>query len=168
MATASKFTWFVCVALLAACSAPEEHRIPDGVRGDIYILTGYPSGVPAKRERGKIVFEIPRTQILVTQDQPSDGWHTTSFVYLAADGSRTKLTYEPSTIPETPESLRDDRQIAWFMRTGEIQAHDLPCPIRFMQYYVGTPAHLLSRTVDESNEQQLRVEQYVRENRVCP
>src|SRR5688572_13639148 len=53
----------ICLALLSGCSPPEEHRIPAGVQGDIYILTGYASGVPPKREGRSIVFEIPATQI---------------------------------------------------------------------------------------------------------
>jgi hypothetical protein len=158
----------VCVALLLGCSRPEEHRIPAGVQGDVYILTGYRNGARSKREAGKIVFDIPRARILVTQDEPSDGWHVTSFYYVDQFGKRRKMDYEPSTIARTAANSSDHRPIVWFMRNGEINSLDLPCSIRFMQYCVGTPADLLARTVDQENEQQVRLEQYVRANRICP
>jgi hypothetical protein len=45
---------------------------------------------------------------------------------------------------------------------------DLPCPIRFVQFYVGTRQHLLSRSVDEANSGELRLREYVREHHACP
>jgi hypothetical protein len=153
---------------LAACSRPETHLIPAGAQGDIFILPGYRSGVPARREGLSIVFEIPRNRILVTQDQLSSQWHTTNYYYVYPDGKRERLTFEPSTIPRTPQSLADHRKIVWFARTGEMSAVDLPCSVKFAQYYVGTPADLLSRTVDQANAQELALQAFVREHHVCP
>ena len=42
-----------------------------------------------------------------------------------------------------------------------------PCLVRFVQYYVGTRADLLSRTVDEANAEELRLGQFVKEHRIC-
>lgn len=159
-------------ASLSGCgffSRPEIHLIPQGTVGDVFILPGYSSGVPPKREGSASVYEIPPDRILVTQDLPSPGWHRTRFYYVDAAGKRQRLDYEPSTIPDTPANLNDDRPVVWFERgTGEIRAVDLPCPIRYRQYYVGTRAHLLSRSVEEANAGVRLLEQFVREHRVCP
>ena len=155
--------------LLAGCSRSEVHLLPAGTKGDVFILPGYSQGVPARREGFAIVFDIPPERILVTQDQPSAGWHLTHYYYLDAAGKRQKLDYEPSTVHPTPENLADKRPFVWFQRSaGEISALSLPCPIRFVQYYVGTRADLLSRTVDEANAQELRLEQFVRDHHICP
>ena len=137
--------------------------------GDVFILPGYPSGVAPKREGFASVYEIPANRILVTQDALSSAWHRTRFYYVDASGKRKRLDYEPSTIPATPENLDDDRPLVWFERgTGEVRGVDLPCPIRFAQYYVGTRKHLLSRSVEEANAGMLLLEELVREHHVCP
>lgn len=163
---------FLASGLLVGCdvlSSPEVHLIPEGTVGDVFILPGYPSGVSPKREGLARVYEIPSNRILVTQDLPSPAWHWTRFYYVDSSGLRRRLQYEPSTIPETPENLEDDRPVVWFERgIGEIRSVDLPCPIRFVQYYVGTRADLLSRSVEEANEGEVELEKFVREHHVCP
>jgi hypothetical protein len=168
MRTVTRFAAAVFVACALGCSGPEEHLIPAGTQGDVYILTGYRTGVPPKRDGSTRVFEIPRNRILVSQDVPSPGWHTTAFYYVDGAGRRTRLDYEPSTVPRTAATLADKRPFVWFMRTGQISAIDLPCPIQFMQYYVGTRADLLSRSTVEANAWEPEVENFVRTQRICP
>lgn len=121
--------------LLAGCSRSEVHLLPAGTKGDVFILQGYSQGVPARREGFAIVFDIPSERILVTQDQPSAGWHLTHYYYVDTAGKRQKLDYEASTVHPTPENLADKRPFVWFERSaGEISALSLPCPIRFVQY----------------------------------
>ena len=156
--------------LVVSCdiTRPETHLIPIGYKGDVYILTGYRSGVPPRREALSMVFQIPWSGVLVTQDQPSSGWHTTKYFYVDVSGKRTPLRYEPSTIADTVQNRTDLTGIVWFVRRGDIQSSDLPCRIRFEQYYVGTPAHLLSRSKEEANAQEVRLEAMVRRDRLCP
>jgi len=157
----------ICGAcLLVGCSRSEVHLLPAGMKGDVFILPEHPQGVPARREGFAIVFEIPQDRILVTQDEPSHGWHWTRFYYVDLDGRRRRLDYEPSSVARTPENLADRRPIVWFLRDGG-GVPGSRCPVRFVQYYVGTRADLLSRTVDEANAEELRLGQFVKEHRIC-
>lgn len=165
----------ILVAFLVMFSAgcdvgrPEKYLVPAGYVGDVYVLPGYSRGLPPEREGIARVFRIPATGILVTQDWPSNGWHATRYYEVDTSGKRTELTYEPSTIPKTAATLRDQRRIAWFARgIGGITSSDLPCDVRFTQFYVGTPAHLLHRTPEQANAKQLEVEQLVKRRRLCP
>jgi hypothetical protein len=134
--------------LLAGCGPSEVHLLPAGAKGDVFILPGYSQGVPARREGFAIVFNIPLERILVTQDQPSAGWHRTHYYYVDTAGKRQSLDYEVSYVQRTPENLADQRPfVCCESGVGEIRALTLPCPIRYAQYYVGTRADLLSRTV---------------------
>jgi len=158
----------VGACLLAGCSPSEVHLLPAGTKGDVFILPGYRQGVPARREGFAIVFSIPPERILVTQDLPSAGWHMTHYYYVDAAGKRQSLDIEPSSVHDTPENRADQRPIVYGERNGEISADALPCPIRFVRYYVGTRAELLSRTVPEWNADELRLEQFVKEHHICP
>lgn len=122
-----------------------------------------------KRAGASSVYEIPPNRILVTQDSPSAGWHLSHFYYVDGSGHRERLEYVASTIPRTPENLADERPIVWFQRGPATMAGvDLPCEVRYRRYYVGTRAHLLSRTREEANAGELELRQYVRENHLCP
>jgi hypothetical protein len=167
VATMRTVGWLCAACLLVSCSRSEVHLLPAGVRGDVFILPGHAQGVPARREGFAIVFEVPPDRILVTQDEPSGGWHWTRFYYVDTDGRRQRLDYEPSTVPRTPENLADRRPFVWFVRGGG-GVFGSPCPFRFVQYYVGTRADLLSRTVDEANAEELRLGRFVKEHRICP
>lgn len=150
-------------------SRTEIYLIPEGTIGDVFILPGYPSGVAPKREGFAGIYEIPPSRILVTQDTMSPGWHRTRFYSVDAAGKRQLLEYEPSTIPKTRENLSDHRPVV--TSTGgiaEIRSADLPCAIRYQQYYVGTRADFLSRSPDEANEGDRLLRQFVRDHHVCP
>jgi hypothetical protein len=110
---------FVC-----ACGAlipSEVYLIPSGMTGDVYIVTGVGRGAEPTREGRAIVFRIPETGILVTQDEPSPGWHLTRYCYVDAAGERTPLEDIHTTIPKSPENLADSRPFVWFERRGEIR-----------------------------------------------
>lgn len=159
------------VAFIAGCDVglSEKYIVPAGYVGDVYILPGYRHGQPPEREGMARVFRIPATGILVTQDWPSDGWHSMRYYEVDVNGKRTELTYEGSTIPVTAATLRDERRIAWFARgIGGMTSPELPCDVRFTQFYVGTPAHLLKRTPEEANAKEREVEQLVKRQRLCP
>jgi len=158
--------WICGACLLVGCSRSEVHLLPAGMKGDVFILPGRAQGVPPRREDFAIVFEIPQGRILVTQDKLSHGLHWTHFYYIDMDGRRQRLDYEPSSVSRTPENRADQRPFVWFMRDGTGVPRS-PCPVRFVQYYVGTRADLLSRTEDEANAEELRLGQFVKEHRIC-
>ena len=138
------------------------------MKGDVFILPGRAESVPPKREGFAIVFEIPPGRILVTQDEPGGGLHWTRFYYVDTDGRRQRLDYQPSTVPRTPENLVDQRPFVWFVRDGAGGVAGSSCSIRYVQFYVGTRADLLSRTENEANAEELRLGQFVKEHRICP
>ncbi|HXO42133.1 MAG TPA: hypothetical protein VN999_11820 [Thermoanaerobaculia bacterium] len=158
--------WICGACLLVGCSRSEVHLLPAGMKGDVFILPGRADGIPPRREGFAIMFEVPPGRILVTQDEPSGGLHWTRFYYVDKDGSRQRLDYEPSSVPRTPENLADQRPFVWFLRDGTGVPRS-PCPVRFVQYYVGTRADLLSRTVNEANAEELRLGEFVKEHRLC-
>jgi hypothetical protein len=162
---------FAAVFLLTRCDIgrPEKYVVPKGYVGDVCILPGYARGVPPEREGLARVFRIPPNGILVTQDSPSKGWHSMKYYEVDAAGNRDELVYEPSSIPTTPANLRDQRRIAWRATgIGGITATDLPCDVRFTEFYVGTPAHLLTRTPEQAYEKEQQVQDLVRRTRLCP
>jgi len=63
----------VLAAFLAGCrfSAPEVHLVPAEFQGDVYIIPRMPNGSAPEREGRAILFRMPATGILVTQDAPS-------------------------------------------------------------------------------------------------
>jgi hypothetical protein len=153
---------------MAGCSQPETHLIPAGYVGEVAILPGYREGLPARRERFAILFEIPPDGILVTQDLPSSRWHTRKYFYVDSGGRRQPIEVEASTVQDTPEN-RDDQRPIIAMETGigEASGVDLPCTIYSVTYYVGTRADLLARTVEKANEQFFRVQDLVKRRHLC-
>ncbi len=164
--TTAMFLGSCCFAL--ACSRPEVHLIPLGYKGEVAILPGYPGGEPAKRDGFFAnLFAIPPSGILVTQDQPSSGWHTVRYYYVDKAGRRLPIHVEFSTVHDTPENRADQRPIVAGVTTGVETRIDLPCTIYVVKYYVGTKADLLSRSVDQANAQGRRVQELVRQKRIC-
>lgn len=162
----SRLATLLVLVLTSGCgfvTAPETHLIPEGYRGDVFIVSGMSAGEPPERSGLSIVFRIPANGVLVTQDRPSQGWYIARFYYVDAGGRRRQLQEEPSSVHDTAENRADTRPMVWFQRGWTMSGTDLPCPVK--QYYVGTRAHLLSR---DANADELRFRQYVKEHHVCP
>jgi hypothetical protein len=151
--------------LLVGCTETEVHLVPAGYRGDVFIVPGIPTGSPPRHEGGAIVFAIPSSGILVTQAQPSRGWHMTRYYYLRPDGHRERLEEVASSIHDTRENRVDDRPIAFNERYATISAVNLPCTVSFVQYYVGSRADLIARKSEPDPE--LRFRDFVRQGHVC-
>jgi hypothetical protein len=142
----------------------EVHLLPAGYRGDVFIVPGIANGDSPHREGRAIVFQIPADGILVTQDRPSRRWHFSRFYYLHPDGKRQRLEYVASSISDTPENRADERPIAWFERSGTISGTDFPCTVNFVQYYVGSRGHLLSRARDSD---ELQFDAFIKRGHLC-
>jgi hypothetical protein len=154
--------------LTLGCSRPEVHLIPAGYQGDVVILPGYPSGAPPKRDGISIVFEIPPSGILITQDQPSSAWHVARYFYINEDGRKQRLEDVPGTVPDTAANRSDNSPItALHTGIGHARGVDLPCTVYSVSYYVGTRAHLLARTADEANAKDLEVRDLVKSKQIC-
>jgi hypothetical protein len=155
----------VCFLLDCGMSLNTEvHLLPAGYQGDVFIVPSAAAGVPPSREGGATVFHIPANGILVTQDHPKSGWHYSQFYYLQPNGERQRLDYEPSSIPDNPKNRSDRRPVVWFERSGTISSVDLPCSVDYVQYYVGSRAHLLTRLPDAD---ELRFRDFLKKSHVC-
>lgn len=155
---------FCTVMACGMLSAPEEHLIPAGYQGDIFIVSEIPDGAPPQRHDGAIVFEIPPTGILVTQDTPSQDWHKSKYFYVDALGNRQRLRELGSSLEDTPANRSDHEPFVWFRRSVKTSGAEFPCPVEFERYYVGTRAHLFDR--DDENDL-LRFYEFVQETRLC-
>ena len=125
---------------------PEVHLLPQGYSGDVFILHDVADGEPLIREGWSRIYRIPPIGILRSSTDPNHGWGIARFYYLAADGSREKITgYWPVTIDDTPEN-RDDPEIGVFFRTlGSQFSSTDQCSVLFEHYFVGTKRQVLSR-----------------------
>jgi hypothetical protein len=146
------------------CSYTEIHLLPAGYQGDVFIVPGIAAGTPPRREGGATMFYVPADGILITQDHPISGLHFSKFYYVQPNGERQRLEYEPSSISDTSKNRADKRPFVWFEREGTISGVDLPCPVSFIQYYVGSRAHLLARSPDA---EELRFQNFLKKSRVC-
>jgi hypothetical protein len=155
------------VFLLIGCgmsSYMEIHLLPAGYQGDVFIVPGISAGAPPRREGGATVFHVPADGILITQDHPISGLHFSKFYYVQPNGQRQRLEYEPSSISDTSKNRADKRPFVWFERDGTISGVNLPCPVSFTRYYVGSRAHLIARYPDAD---ELRFHDFLRKSRVC-
>lgn len=159
--------WAITACFLFGCgmaSNTEVHLLPAGFQGDVFIVPGIAAGVSPQRENGAAVFNIPADGILVTQDHLSTEWNFSQFYYVRPSGERQRLEYEPSSIPDTSSNRANKAPVVWFKRTGTISGIDLPCSVNFVQYYVGSRAHLLSR-IPDSDELRFRV--FLKKRHLC-
>jgi hypothetical protein len=167
-ATASKLRVRMGLALaciaLSACrvSRSEIHLIPTGYTGDVFIVFGQPSGVPAEYDGLASVFRIPADGILVTQDTSSAKWHLSHYYRIDSTGAQTELELEPSSVHDTAANRADTRPIAWFPRSTTFETAG--CRVEYHQYYVGTRADLLSR---DPHADELRFEGSLRQRGLC-
>jgi hypothetical protein len=163
------FLWMLTLSLLTAsgCGIFLDHEvylIPSGFRGDVFLVLGIGAGVPPVRREGASVFVVPANGILVTQDRLSSRWVRSTFYSVEADGQRQRLEEVPSSVPDTPGNRANRRPIVWFQRTVTLQDKNLPCVVRYAQFYVGSRSHLLAR---DSEADERRFLDFVRTGRAC-
>jgi hypothetical protein len=142
----------------------EVHLIPAGFNGDVFIVPGIGTGSRPIRQGGASVFVVPTDGILITQDKASPRWRKSRFYYVKPNGQRQLLEELPSSVPDTPENRMDRRPIVWFERSGALAGINLPCTVRYIQFYVGSRADLLSRDPQAAESRFL---QFVKTGRAC-
>jgi uncharacterized protein DUF6843 len=162
-----------CVAitlLLLGCgeriAEPEIHLIADGYMGDVFIIHDVPGGEPLEREWLSRVYRISRNGILRSQSSMNSGWGMPRYYYISENGDRRQIKeYWPSSIHDTPENRADQSIVIFYARTGEMHSSDIPCAVKYEQYYVGTKSYLLSR---KGNEDEDKFSREVQEKPPCP
>ena len=136
----------VGVAVLYFGSTTEKFLIPQGYKGDVYVIYNASDGVPEQRTRRQVTYSIPFDGILRTRGSMDRDFTKSEYFYQSPDGTLEKIRdFWPVTIPETPENLSNDNDVGvFFPRTGTGTYSD-DCAIEYSQFYVGTKAFLLTK-----------------------
>ncbi|SRR5260221_8555387 len=142
------------IGALLIGSTKERFIIPEGYRGDVYVVHSAVDGEPEKTSRGGITYRIPRDGILRTRAPMVDGWTRTEYYYELTDGALHRISHLWSTsVHRTPENLANDEDIGvFFPRSGTI-TDSAGCAVKYEMFYVGTKAHLLSRYQEKDTSQ---------------
>ncbi len=134
------------VASLYFGSTTENFLIPEGYKGDVYVIYNASDGVPEQRTRWQIIYVIPFDGVLRTRGSMTRNFTESKYFYQRPDGTLEKIrNFWPVTIPETRENLTNEKDVGvFFPRTGTgTYSHD--CAIEYEQFYVGTKAFLLTK-----------------------
>jgi len=134
------------LALLFIGSTKERFLIPDGYKGDVYVIYGVRDGETVNKTRWAVTYRIPKDGVLCVQGPMVRSWTRTEYDYQTGAGSLERIrNYWPTTIDRTPENLADDRDFGvFFPRTGEF-TNSSGCSVEYQLFYVGTKAHLLTK-----------------------
>ena len=153
----------IVLVILAALFLGIRHErfiIPDGYMGDIYVLHSVPDGEPEDQVFGRTTYRIPKDGVLRTQTPIVHGLARTAYYYLRDDGGLEPIPHQwYSTIPKTPENLKNAKDIGiFFPRTGSYRTTGQPCSVQFVRFFVGTSAYLFS------NYQQIDLAKYLKDH----
>jgi len=127
-------------------STKERFLIPDGFKGDVYVIYSVPNGEPSTTTRGEITYHIPDDGILQTRDARIGSWTSSKYYYLRRDGTLDYLSnFWSCTIDPTPENLSNDKDVGVYFPRGGTYFDAHGCSIEYTQVYIGTKAHLLTK-----------------------
>jgi hypothetical protein len=127
-------------------STREQFLIPDGYKGDVFVVYSAQDGEPLNKSHGKVTFRIPEDGILRIRDPMLRGGTRPEYYYLRQDGSLERIQgFWPTTIHPTPENLANDKDIGVFFPRSGTFTDSKGCSIQYEQFYVGTKVHLLSK-----------------------
>jgi hypothetical protein len=68
-----------------------EYIVPEGYQGYVYILHGFPNGVPQERHRWEVTYRIPSDGVLVSQAPQPAGFRSTSYFYQLRGGTLKQI-----------------------------------------------------------------------------
>jgi Family of unknown function (DUF6843) len=134
------------LATLFLGSTEERFLVPNGYKGDVYVVYGAMDGQPTTKTFWGVTYSIPDDGILRTRGPMIRGWTRTRYYYRLGNGTLERIrNFWPNTIHRTPENLANDSDIGvFFPRTGRF-SDSAGCSVEYDQFYVGTKAHLLSK-----------------------
>ncbi len=134
------------VATIFFGSTSERFLIPDGYKGDVYVVYGARDGESLNKAMWRVTYRIPQDGILRTQMPTIPRWTRAEYYYEKQDGSLEQIrNFWPTTIHPTAENLANHKDLGvFFPRTGKFTDAN-GCSVQFEQFYVGTKAHLLSQ-----------------------
>jgi hypothetical protein len=156
------FLLIIGLATLFFSSRRERFLIPDGYKGDIYVVYNAPDGEPPSKH-GAITYRIPKEGILRVQGPMIRDWTRRPEYYYQLDTGKLDHigNFWPSTIHPTQENLANDKDVGvYFPRCGS-STDSAGCSVEYEQFYVGTKAHLLTKY------KEMDISAYFREHPVC-
>jgi hypothetical protein len=126
------------VAALYFGSTTKRFLIPEGYKGDVYVIYNASDGVPERRTRWHVTYVVPSDGILRTQGAMTRNFTKSEYFYQRPDGTLEKIrNFWPSTIPETAENLSNDKDLGvYFPRTGT-GTYSNGCAIKYDQFLSG-------------------------------
>ena len=139
--------FMTAVGSLFLTTTKQRFIVPEGYRGDVYIIFGVPSGAPVERTRFSVTYRIPQDGVLLTQGRMINGVTRSEYDWQAQDGTLRRIpNLWLATIESTPENLANDRdEGVWAPRSGSADSAPSDCPVDFEEFYVGTQAHFLTK-----------------------
>ena len=116
-------------ATLFISSTKERFLIPDGYKGDVYVVYGAPDGESLNKTRWSVTYPIPKDGVLRVQGPMARIWTRTEYDYQMETGNLERIrNFWPSTIHPTPENLANDRIVPTFRRCGSYRLVLYPLP----------------------------------------
>lgn len=124
--------------------------VPEGYQGYVYILHGFPNGVPEEKHRWEVTYRIPSDGVLVSQAPQPQGFRKTRYFYLRGDGSLVRIPSVDSAAqdrkPEIAASPNDPETSGY----GEA-SETSNCNVQYEWFHVGVG----SLRVGDPNSEQL-------------
>ena len=132
------------VALFVS-STKEQFLIPEGYKGDVYVLYGAADGAPPSHTRWSVTYRIPQGGVLRVQGPMTRNWTRTEYDYELETGKVYRIPNSwPTTIHRTAENIANNKDLGvFFPRTGTTTDAE-GCSVEYQLFYVGTKAHLLT------------------------
>lgn len=145
------------VGVLLISTTNRRFVIPEGYKGDVYIIYNDGDGKPATTHRTNMTFRIPRNGILDTTSPMVGGWTRDEYYYERRDGTQRRIVnLWSTTVQRTPENRANDKDLGvFFPRSGTI-ANSTGCALKYEEFYVGTKSYLLSGYAEKNTNQILQ------------
>ena len=139
---------FSANSFLFSCnySPPETFLIPEGYKGNIYVVYKQKNGEKEEFEKGRRIYRIPNTGVLFSQFKDDYGIIDQEYYYISSKGIRTKLGIldtrdfnEEWTLEKNPhEPSRDSLAIFNPATTGVMGNSSDINSIKYQETCVGT------------------------------
>ena len=133
-------------AALFITSTKERFLIPDGYKGDVYVVYDAPDGEPLNKTRWAVTYRIPKDGVLRVQGSMTRTFTRTEYDYQTETGKLKRIRYFwPTTIHPTAENLANDSDVGVFFLRSGTSTDPKGCSVEYQQFYVGTKAYLLTK-----------------------
>ena len=133
-------------AALFISSTKERFLIPDGYKGDVYVVYDAPDGEPLNKTHWAVTYRIPKDGVLRVQGSMTRTLTRTEYDYQTETGKLKSISnFWPTTIHPTAENLANDADISVFFPRSGTSTDPKGCSVEYQQFYVGTKAHLLTK-----------------------